>query len=138
LAWKIGVLIGVVVGVGVYTFVYAKGGSYFFNDPKACANCHIMHDHFSAWVKSTHRAVAVCNDCHTPKGFFLKYASKAENGFWHSFGFTTGRFPDPLRIREHNRAIAEAACRRCHGEIMHVTPKEIRCTRCHQGVGHPL
>ena len=33
----VGVLIGVVVGVGSYTFIYAKGYSYLTNDPRACA-----------------------------------------------------------------------------------------------------
>lgn len=139
----LGALIGVVVGVGVYTFVYAKGGSYLFNDPKACANCHIMREHYDAWVKSSHHAVATCSDCHTPKGFIPKYLSKASNGFWHSLGFTTGRFPDPLRIRAHNREITEAACRSCHAAIVEaIDPKapasrKTSCTRCHRDVGHP-
>jgi len=38
----LGVLIGVVIGVGGYTFIYAKGYSYLTNDPAACANCHVM------------------------------------------------------------------------------------------------
>ena len=44
--------------------------------------------------------------------------TKAANGFWHSFALTTGRFPEPLRIKPHNRAITEEACRRCHAEIV--------------------
>ena len=38
----VAVLLGVVVGLGTYTFVYAKGYSYLSNDPAACANCHVM------------------------------------------------------------------------------------------------
>jgi len=34
------VLVGIAAGLGVYTFVYAKGYSYITNDPAACANCH--------------------------------------------------------------------------------------------------
>lgn len=136
-------LIGVAAGVGGFTFIYAKGGSYFTNDPRACANCHIMNDHYSAWVKSTHRAVAVCNDCHTPTGFVAKYLTKAENGFWHSFGFTTGRFPEPLRITPRNRMIALDACRKCHVDIVdaieprHGGANRSDCIRCHRDVGHP-
>lgn len=111
-------LIGIAVGIGVYTFVYAKGGSYLSNDPAACANCHIMNEHFDAWTKSSHRRVAACNDCHTPPGFVAKYYTKASNGFWHSFAFTTGDFPDPLRIKPHNREVTEQACRKCHAEIV--------------------
>jgi hypothetical protein len=91
-----GVALGVAVGGGLYTFVYAKGGSYLTNNPQACANCHIMQDHYDAWIKSSHRSVATCNDCHTPPGLIPKYLTKAENGFFHSLYFTTGNFPDPL------------------------------------------
>jgi cytochrome c nitrite reductase small subunit len=149
------VLFGIAVGIGAFTFVYAKGASYMTNDPEACANCHIMEEHFSAWTKSSHRAVAVCNDCHTPKGLIPKYMTKASNGFWHSFAFTTGRFPDPLRIKQGNHEITEKACRKCHERITeaidvagHVDPDDyesrdgratgehIECTRCHRYVGH--
>jgi len=32
-------LFGVVAGIGGYTFIYAKGGSYLTTDPAASANC---------------------------------------------------------------------------------------------------
>ncbi len=134
--------IGVAVGVGGYTFVYARGASYLTNDPAACANCHIMRDHYEAWTKSAHRHVAVCNDCHTPHNPIGKYAVKASNGFWHSFAFSSGRFPEPLRIKERNRAVAEDACRRCHGAIVdaidtaHARTAALSCVHCHANVGH--
>src|SRR5687767_9559237 len=109
--------IGLIVGIGAYTFVYAKGYSYLTNSPEACANCHIMRDHFSAWSRASHRSVAVCNDCHTPPGLVPKYMTKARNGFWHSFYFTTGRYPDPLQITPRNHEVTELACRTCHAEI---------------------
>jgi cytochrome c nitrite reductase small subunit len=112
------VAIGLAVGLGAFTFVYARGASYLTNDPEACGNCHIMREHLAAWVKSSHHAVATCNDCHTPHNFIGKYATKASNGFWHSFYFTTGRFPDPLRITEGNREVTEGTCRYCHGDIV--------------------
>ena len=62
----LGVVIGVAVGIGAYTFVYARGWSYLTDDPAACANCHVMREQFDGWLKSSHRAVATCNDCHTP------------------------------------------------------------------------
>jgi cytochrome c nitrite reductase small subunit len=135
---------GLMVGLGAFTFGYAKGYSYLTNDPQACANCHIMSEHFDAWTKSSHRAVAACNDCHTPHTLIGKYTTKAKNGFWHSFYFTTGRFPDPLRITEGNRRITEGACRDCHGEITEAIdpgatahgPRPLSCVRCHKYVGH--
>jgi len=138
----LGVSIGLAVGIGGYTFIYAKGYSYLTNDPAACANCHIMSEHYAGWVKSSHRAVAVCNDCHTPPGFIAKYATKASNGFWHSYGFTTGRFPEPLQITPRNLEVAELACRKCHQEIVeaiegtHEGAKQLSCIRCHKSVGH--
>jgi len=138
------VLFGVMAGVGAYTFVYAKGYSYMTNDPRACANCHIMRDHYDAWTRASHRAVAVCNDCHTPPGFVPKYVTKARNGFWHSFYFTTGRYPDPLRITPRNHDVTELACRKCHAEMTAAidlahssNPRNgTSCTTCHNDVGH--
>jgi len=135
--------LGTATGVAVYTFIYARGASYLTNDPTACANCHVMREHFEGWVKSTHHEVAVCNDCHTPASLIPKYFVKASNGFWHSFAFTTGRFPDPLRIKLPNREIVEHACRRCHADVVEaiegphrVLAVQPSCVRCHNSVGH--
>jgi cytochrome c nitrite reductase small subunit len=134
---------GLALGVGAYTFIYAKGGSYLTNDPKACVNCHIMQDQYDGWIKSSHRSVATCNDCHAPSALIPKYYTKARNGFWHSFYFTTGNFPDPIQITEHNRQITEDACRKCHSDIVetiegHGAKKDDQtsCLRCHRNVGH--
>lgn len=143
LATGIALVLGAVVGVGGFTFVYAKGGSYLGNDPKACANCHIMQDHLDAWVKSTHRSVATCNDCHTPEGFVPKYFTKAEHGFFHSLAFTTGDFHEPIRMKERSRRVTENACRKCHQSIVQQIDTRpahgegMSCIRCHASVGHP-
>jgi cytochrome c nitrite reductase small subunit len=118
-ALVIGVALGVVAGVGSYTFIYAKGASYLTNDPAACANCHVMNDQYNAWLKSSHHAVAVCNDCHTPHNLAGKYTTKALNGFWHSYAFTRGGFPEPIRITDRNHGVTEGACRYCHSGIVH-------------------
>lgn len=135
----VSVTLGFAVAVGAYTFVFAGGASYLREDPAACANCHIMSEHYSGWLKSSHRNVAVCNDCHTPSNFLPKYATKASNGFWHSVAFTTGNFPEPLRIKPHNYMIAEQACRMCHQDMVDAitgNPQEMACIRCHDEVGH--
>ncbi|HND85948.1 MAG TPA: NapC/NirT family cytochrome c, partial [Pseudobdellovibrionaceae bacterium] len=54
------------VGLGIYVFIYAKGYSYMSDDPQACINCHIMRENLDTWSKSTHHHVAKCNDCHLP------------------------------------------------------------------------
>ncbi|MEX1186738.1 MAG: cytochrome c nitrite reductase small subunit [Gemmatimonadaceae bacterium] len=142
------VLVGISAGLGFFTFGYAKGASYLTNDPAACANCHVMSEHYSAWLKGSHRSVATCNDCHTPHNLVGKYTTKALNGFWHSFYFTTGNYPDPLRITPRNNRVTEQACRYCHGEIVsaidpdpHASEESragepISCIRCHAYVGH--
>ena len=135
-------LAGLAAGLGVFTFIYAKGASYLGHDPAACANCHVMHDEYNGWIKSSHRSVATCNDCHTPHAFIPKYMVKAENGFRHSLFFTLGNYHDPIRITPRNRRVTENACRHCHEDIVQeidATPhrEPISCIRCHGSVGHP-
>lgn len=135
----LGILVGLVLGIGGYTFIYAKGYSYFTNDPRACANCHVMDAYYGSWLKGPHHIVAVCNDCHTPHNFVGKYAVKASNGFRHSFYFTSGRYPDSLHITPMNERVTESACRSCHQEIVVAIESHgdrISCIRCHAEVGH--
>jgi cytochrome c nitrite reductase small subunit len=141
-AWSVALLFGVALGTGLYTFGYAKGASYLTNDPAACANCHVMEEQYSAWSRGSHRSVAVCNDCHTPPGLVPKYATKALNGWNHSLAFTTGRFPEPIRITARNRDVTEQACRKCHEDVVlaiepHSRAAEpLACLTCHRDVGH--
>jgi cytochrome c nitrite reductase small subunit len=62
----LGILAGMLLALGGYAFVYAKGYSYLSNNPTACANCHAMGTQYEAWIKSSHHSAATCNDCHTP------------------------------------------------------------------------
>src|SRR5512141_2117063 len=101
----LGIVAGLAVGMGSYAFVYAKGYSYLTNEPRACANCHVMRGQYSGWVSSSHHGAASCNDCHTPHALAGKYAAKTGNGFWHSFHFTMQSFPEPIRITARNRRI---------------------------------
>jgi cytochrome c nitrite reductase small subunit len=137
----IGVLAGAGMGIGGYTFVYARGASYLTNDPAACANCHVMADYYRKWQRSSHRAVAVCNDCHTPAGAVRKYLVKATNGFWHSYYFTTGAYPDNIQITPRNRTVAERACLKCHEALTRTMAPghetATGCVKCHGKIGHP-
>jgi cytochrome c nitrite reductase small subunit len=137
-------LLGVTLGSGGYTVYYGEALSYLSNDSRHCANCHIMRDHYDGWLKASHHAVATCNDCHTPNhSFIAKYLSKAENGIWHSKGFTLQDFHEPIRLRPHNRRILEANCVRCHSELVreivqhHSSHSDaVHCVGCHAQVGH--
>lgn len=136
-------VIGLFVGMGLFTFWYGQGASYLSNDPRACTNCHVMREHFDGWQKSPHHAHATCNDCHTPTGFFAKYLSKADNGFWHSKGFTLNDYHEPIMIRPVNSSILQANCVRCHKDLVaEISPHGVRdglrldCVSCHRDIGH--
>lgn len=138
----IGLTLGVLLGVGGFTFLYARGASYLTNDPAACANCHVMREQFEGWQRASHRAVAVCNDCHAPHDPAGKYATKLRNGFWHSFYFTTGTFPEPIRMTAPNARVTEGTCRTCHADIVQAIDRfpgdrsRLDCVGCHRSVGH--
>jgi cytochrome c nitrite reductase small subunit len=135
--------LGLFAGVGLFTFRYAEGLSYFSADPKACVNCHIMGPSYDAWAKSSHHAVAGCVDCHLPHGLVAKYLAKGDNGYRHSKGFTFQDFPEPIRVTERNSRILQDNCLRCHAAMVHglsssdpTTRAPLRCVHCHAGVGH--
>ena len=137
------VLLGLLLGVGGYTFLYAEGLSYMSDDPKVCVNCHIMQPQYDSWQKASHHAVAVCVDCHLPHGFFGKYFAKGENGYHHSVAFTLQNFHEPIMIKEKSTQILEGNCLYCHGSLVHEQivraskeSDEVRCVHCHRSVGH--
>ena len=110
--WSIAVviLVGMFIGLGTFTFDYAEGLAYFSDDPEACLNCHVMRPQFEGWNHSSHKNVATCNGCHTPHSFPQKYIIKGINGWNHSLAFTTGNYPDPIRIRGFNADVVQANC----------------------------
>lgn len=137
------VMLGVLVGLGLFTFVYAEGASYLSSDPAACTNCHIMEREYDAWQKASHHAVATCVDCHLPASGLEKYWAKALNGFNHSKAFTLQDFHEPIMITPRNAEILQENCLRCHSELVHdqVTDlagkgDQISCVHCHKHVGH--
>lgn len=133
---------GVFLGMGIFTFHYAKGSSYFTSDPQACVNCHIMQENYDSWQMSSHRVASDCNGCHTPSDFFGKYKTKAVHGMRHSWAFTTGHFTEPMQIKQDSLDVVEANCRECHSQIFHSTDvvavksSEGQCISCHRDVGH--
>jgi len=139
----LGVLVGVLLGVGGYTFFYAEGLSYLSSDPAACVNCHIMRPQYESWQKGSHHAVAKCIDCHLPHDFIGKYLAKGENGYHHSKGFTFQDFHEPIMIKAKNARILQENCLACHADLVHELvggvngePDEVQCVHCHSGVGH--
>ena len=137
------VLLGLVAGVGAFTFDYAEGFSYLSTDPKACANCHIMNDEYASYTKGPHHGSAKCVDCHLPHEFIPKYLAKADNGYRHSKGFTLEDFHEPIMIKPRSAEILQDNCLRCHGEFVHdilqgskTDLDAVQCVHCHRNVGH--
>jgi cytochrome c nitrite reductase small subunit len=134
-------MIGVIVGLGFFTFVYAGGFSYLSSDPESCANCHIMQDVYDGWNKSSHKAVAACADCHAPHDIVKKYAVKGINGVNHTLAFTFNTTHEPIQITSFNRQIVQDQCVYCHKELVQPISYESSehppdCLRCHARVGH--
>jgi len=133
--------VGVLAGLGSFTFVYGKGYTYLSNDPAACANGHVMQGHFDAWQNSSHARVATCNDCHLLHDPTGKWITKGDNGFFHSLAFTTHNFHEPIRIKPRNRVVTQKACLYCHEDLVHALGadaggEDMLCARCHTDVGH--
>jgi cytochrome c nitrite reductase small subunit len=146
-AWlALSLTLGLLLGVGGFTFRYAEGASYLRTAPEACVNCHIMQPQYDGWVKSPHHAVAVCVDCHLPDAFVPKYLTKAENGWRHGKLFTTQTFKEPIEVGSAGARILQANCVRCHealvasmfghGEAGAPVPDRGLCVHCHADVGH--
>jgi cytochrome c nitrite reductase small subunit len=136
-------VLGIPLGVGAFTFGYAKGFSYLSTDPKACINCHIMNQQYDAWLKSGHRHVATCVDCHLPHEGLAKWIAKADEGFRHSSAFTLQNFKEPIEITPADRKHVLENCVRCHADLVesiHFSPSahepEIDCLHCHSTAGH--
>ena len=138
------ILIGLVVGIGGYTFVYAKGASYMTNDPAACANCHVMNEQYDGWITSSHRAVAVCNDCHTPDGHRRQVRSpRPTTASGTRSAFTTGLVSRAHPGHAAQQGVTEASCQKCHADddrrdhdTTHPKGEPLTCVRCHDSVGH--
>ncbi|HEX2971026.1 MAG TPA: cytochrome c nitrite reductase small subunit [Tepidisphaeraceae bacterium] len=136
-------VLGIFIGVGLFTFNYAEGLSYFSTDPKACANCHIMNDEYASWSKAGHHPFAKCVDCHLPHEAVPKLIAKARNGWNHSSAFTLQNFHEPILITSRNAQILQDNCLRCHGDFVHdivagstTAADAVKCVHCHATVGH--
>jgi cytochrome c nitrite reductase small subunit len=135
-------LLGLLAGIGGFTFLYAEGLSYMSDDARVCVNCHIMQPQYDSWQKSSHHAVATCVACHLPHGLIAKYVSKAENGYHHSKAFTLQNFHEPIVITPKASRILQNNCLACHAGLVHEqvvradTSGEVQCVHCHRSVGH--
>lgn len=150
--WRIPVIIllGIFMGLGVYSIYVSKVWSYLSEDPKACVNCHIMAPQYATWNHSSHRETATCNDCHVPHdNFARKYYFKGKDGLNHATLFTLRAERQVIFIGEEGKKVVKENCIRCHTNLfdqsklisqtkgnykVHNTDRE--CWECHREVPH--
>lgn len=149
--WKLPVAIalGILVGLGLYTFKISNAVSYISDEPKTCVNCHIMTPQYATWFHSSHREKANCNDCHVPHdNVFNKYYFKGMDGLRHATMFTLRMEPQVIFIKEAGKNVVQQNCIRCHENVNEkvgtnlVTGKNYKhgkgklCWECHREVPH--
>ena len=134
-----GVVFGLLAGLGVYTFVYAKGGSYLDQRPGGVRQLprHARAVRRLAEVAATTRSRPATTATRRTASS-ASTATKARNGFWHSYAFTTGA--------STSRILITAAQPRGHRGGVPVVPRDmvdaidarprtageaISCVRCH-------
>lgn len=149
--WKIPVIIilGIMVGLGIYVFYISKAHSYLSDNPQTCVNCHIMAPQYATWSHSSHREITNCNDCHVPHNNVLnKYFFKAKDGMRHASMFTLRLEPQVIFIHEAGQNVVQNNCKRCHEHLLnnpklktmmpamtHTTEKRF-CWECHRETPH--
>ena len=119
--WKLPVIIvlGILIGLGIYIVYISKAPSYLSDNPKTCVNCHIMAPQYATWSHSSHREVTNCNDCHVPHNNVVnKYYFKAKDGLRHASMFTLRLEPQVIFIHEAGREVVQNNCKRCHIELL--------------------
>ncbi len=149
--WKrtVAVLLGVFFGLAFYTIYISKAHSYLSDSPETCINCHVMNPYMNDWAHSSHRNVAVCNDCHVPHdNIFRTYLFKAQDGLRPPPIFTLRREPNSIYILEAGRKVVQQNCIRCHSHTISMTFMENvqpgyknpllekRCADCHRETPH--
>lgn len=151
LQWRVVVVVmlGVLVGLGLYAAYSSKAISYLSDSPATCVNCHIMAPQYATWQHSSHREAATCNDCHVPHdNVFRTYYFKAMDGMRHASMFTLRLEPQNIFIKEAGISVVQENCIRCHSNLVtdtklltqtsafHNKFEERLCWDCHREVPH--
>lgn len=143
-------VVGILVGLGIYVFYISNAISYLSDDPKTCINCHVMNPQYSTWFHSSHRERATCNDCHVPHdNVFDKYFFKAKDGIRHATVFSLRNEPQVIYIKEEGAKVVQQNCVRCHNDLItdnkmltktrefdHFRTDGRYCWTCHREVPH--
>ena len=150
-SWRVPfvILLGAIVGLGLYVLRLSNAVSYLSDKPETCINCHVMIPEYITWANSSHAQVAHCNDCHVPHNNIAnKYFFKAKDGLYHAAVFSLRMEPQAIQMREASAEVVQANCIRCHSDQVtdakldgwldnHVEDRTERtCWECHKNVPH--
>lgn len=144
------ILLGALVGCGLFFLYILRAHSYLGDDPSACVNCHIMTPYYATWFHSSHARNATCNDCHVPhENIVRKYFFKATDGLNHVSKFVTHRERQAPRPGEAANQVIMNNCIRCHTDLnttlvntgkvdymMTAVGEGKVCWDCHRNVPH--
>jgi cytochrome c nitrite reductase small subunit len=120
-SWRlpVSVILGILVGLGIYVAYISNAASYLSDKPTTCINCHVMNPQYATWFHSSHRERATCNDCHVPQdNFFNTYFFKARDGMRHASVFTLRNEPQVIFIKEEGANAVQQNCVRCHNNLI--------------------
>lgn len=146
--WPFIIALGAFCGLGLFTIVISNAVSYISDDPKACVNCHNMTTQYSTWMHSSHREVAMCNDCHVPHNNIVnEYFFHAKDGLRHTAVFTLGIEPQVYELTSEAAEVVQYNCKRCHEHTvsqvaaMNVDGRNFEaegqlCWQCHRQTPH--
>ncbi len=136
-------LIGALIGLGLFTVHVSRATSYLSDAPETCMNCHVMTTQYLTWRHGSHAGAATCNDCHVPHtSLAAQYGFKAKDGLWHATVFTLRWEPQAIRLSAGAVPVVEQNCRRCHAETIGDVaaavhqPGDLRCWDCHRETPH--
>jgi cytochrome c nitrite reductase small subunit len=143
------ILLGIIVGLGLYIMRISNAPSYLSNKSETCINCHVMNPQYATWNHSSHREVATCVDCHVPHdNIFNTYYFKGKDGLRHAKVFTMRAEPQVIFIKEEGKHVVQQNCVRCHEKLIADNPvianfetsvhfrTERSCIECHRETPH--
>jgi nitrate/TMAO reductase-like tetraheme cytochrome c subunit len=101
----LGLLTGVVLIAGVYTWEYTNSSEF------CGTSCHTMPPEYTSYLTSPHARVD-CVECHIGRDFVATRIGRKAGDLRHIFAqtFTTYEYP----IRAHTMRPARETCERCH------------------------
>ena len=112
------VLLGALVGCGLFFLYILRAHSYLGDDPSACVNCHIMSPYYATWFHSSHSRNATCNDCHVPhENIARKYFFKGTDGMKHVAMWVSRSESQAPRAGEESSEVIMNNCIRCHESL---------------------